>query len=78
MTTKLGYRLATSVGSSLTGLGGNFIIVDDPHKSEEVESDVKRENVINWFRNTLILCLNDKQKDVIIVIQQRLHEEDLA
>ncbi|MBT7953070.1 MAG: terminase, partial [Gammaproteobacteria bacterium] len=78
MTTKLGYRLATSVGGTLTGRGGNLIIVDDPHKSDEVESDVKRESVINWFRNTLVSRLNDKKKDVIIVIQQRLHEEDLA
>ena len=78
MTRKLGYRLATSVGGTLTGRGGNIIIVDDPHKSDEVESDVKRERVINWFRNTLVSRLNDKKKDVIIVIQQRLHEEDLA
>ena len=77
-TMKLGYRLATSVGGTLTGRGGNLIIVDDPHKSDEVESDIKREAVINWFRNTLVTRLNDKQSDVIIVIQQRLHEADLA
>ena len=78
MTKKLGYRLATSVGGTLTGRGGNLIIIDDPHKSDEVESDTKRENVITWYRNTLVSRLNDKQKDVIIVIQQRLHEDDLA
>jgi len=78
MTKKLGYRLATSVGGTLTGLGGDLIIIDDPHKSDEVESDIKRESVINWFRTTLVSRLNDKQKGIIIVIQQRLHEEDLA
>jgi hypothetical protein len=30
MTTAGGFRLATSVGGTLTGRGGNFIIIDDP------------------------------------------------
>jgi hypothetical protein len=47
-TKKLGHRLATSVGGTLTGRGGNLIIVDDPHKSDEVESEIKRKNVIGW------------------------------
>lgn len=78
MTTKLGFRLATSVGGSLTGRGGDLVIIDDPHKSDEVNSDTKREHVINWYRNTLVSRLNNKQTGVIIVIQQRLHEGDLA
>lgn len=77
-TSKQGFRLATSVGGSLTGRGGNLIIIDDPHKADEVNSDTKREAVITWFRNTLLSRLDNKQKDVIIVIQQRLHENDLA
>jgi hypothetical protein len=34
-----GYRLATSVGSSITGEGGDRIVVDDPHNVQEAESD---------------------------------------
>jgi predicted phage terminase large subunit-like protein len=77
MTTRGGYRLSTSVGGSLTGRGGNMLILDDPHKAHEVESDVIREGVIEWFRNTLLTRLNHPD-DPIILIQQRLHEDDLA
>lgn len=76
-TTDGGYRLSTSVGGSLTGRGGDIIILDDPHKAHEVESDVSRESVIDWYKNTLLSRLNHPE-DPIILIMQRLHEEDLA
>lgn len=78
MTTRKGTRIATSIGGTLTGRGGDIILIDDPHKPDESLSDVKRQNVIDWYRNTLASRLNDKEKGVIIVIQQRVHEEDLA
>lgn len=78
MTTLRGMRLATSVTGTLTGRGGNLIIIDDPHKADEVLSDAKRQSTISWYRNTLVSRLNNKEKDAIILIQQRLHEEDLA
>ncbi len=78
MMTKRGFRLATSVDGTLTGRGGNIIIIDDPHKPDEALSDLHRQRVIGWYRNTLLSRLDDKSKDIVIVIQQRLHEEDLA
>ena len=78
MTTRKGGRLATSIGGTLTGRGADILIIDDPHKPDESLSDVKRANVIEWYRNTLISRLNDKEGGVIIVVQQRVHEEDLA
>ena len=78
MTTKRGSRLATSIGGPLTGRGGNIVIVDDPHKPDEALSDLHRQRANDWYRNTLLSRLDDKDGGVIIVIQQRLHEEDLA
>lgn len=78
MTTRRGGRLATSVGGTLTGRGGNFIIVDDPMKPEEAASEAARQRVIQWFESTLLSRLNDKTNDVIIVVMQRLHVDDLA
>jgi predicted phage terminase large subunit-like protein len=76
MTSKRGYRLSTSVGGSLTGRGGNYIIVDDPVKPDEALSDLRRAGVNEWMDNTLYSRLDDKQSDVIILIMQRLHLED--
>jgi predicted phage terminase large subunit-like protein len=77
-TTQKGYRLATSVGGTLTGRGGNLLIIDDPHKADEAQSDAKRQATIEWFTNTAISRLDNKKEDVIILIQQRHHEDDLA
>lgn len=73
-----GYRLATSVGGALTGEGGAIIVVDDPHNAVEMESDLVRQNTLDWWDNSLSTRLNDPKRGAYIVIMQRLHEEDLT
>ena len=73
-----GGRLATSVGATLTGRGGNIIVVDDPLNAAEASSDNKRQAVIEWYSNTLLSRLNNKAEDVIIIVAQRLHDDDLV
>lgn len=77
-TTGGGKRIATSVGGTLTGRGGDLIILDDPMKPEDANSEVGRRNVINWFGDTLVSRPNSKKKLRMLVIMQRLHEQDLA
>lgn len=77
-TTARGHRYATSVGGTLTGRGGNLIIIDDPLKPEDAMSQTKREAVNGWYSRTLMSRLNNKAKDAIILVQQRLHMDDLA
>ena len=78
MTTEMGFRLATSVGGALTGRGGDFIILDDACKPEEALSETQRNAVNQWYDHTLYSRLNDKRTGCIIVIMQRLHEDDLV
>jgi predicted phage terminase large subunit-like protein len=78
VTTKGGSRYATSVGGTLTGRGADLIVVDDPLKAEEAMSEPARKRVIDWFAGTLVSRLNDKENDPIVVVMQRLHENDLA
>lgn len=77
-TTVGGFRFATSTGGAFTGRGGDIIIVDDPLKADDAYSDAKRNSMLEWSRTTLFPRLDDKQHGVIIVVQQRLHEEDLS
>jgi predicted phage terminase large subunit-like protein len=58
------------------GFGG-AIIIDDPHKAGEATSPIMRQNVIDWYQTTIQSRLN-KPDTPIIVIMQRLHEEDLS
>lgn len=77
-TTRGGFRLATSVGGVLTGRGADFIIIDDPLKPEEALSDTQRKSTNDWYDHTLLSRLNDKRTGCIILIMQRLHEDDLV
>lgn len=77
-TTQHGARLATSVGGTLTGRGGDLIVIDDPAKPDEMLSEVQREAVNRWFRSTLYSRLNDKAKARIVIAMQRLHVDDLT
>lgn len=77
-TTAGGGCMATSITGTFTGRGGDIIVIDDPHKPEEALSPTTRANVERWYRSTLLSRLNNKQTGAIILIMQRLHEQDLA
>ena len=78
LTTRQGVRLATSVGGVLTGRGADVLIIDDPLKPEEAVSDSQRRKVNDWYSHTLYSRLNRKATGCIILIMQRLHEDDLV
>src|SRR5215472_2345116 len=78
VTTRQGYRLATSTGGVLTGRGADIIVIDDPLKPEEALSKVQRQACNEWFVHTLYSRINDKRTGAIIIIMQRLHEDDLV
>jgi len=77
-TTAGGFRLATSVGGALTGRGADVIIIDDPLKPADAMSQSRRTGANEWFDGTLYSRLNDKTKGAIVIVMQRLHEDDLV
>jgi predicted phage terminase large subunit-like protein len=78
VTTLNGFRLAISVEGTLTGRGGDIIVVDDPIAALAALSQKSREHVVDWYSNTLLSRLDDKQNGAIVLVMQRLHEDDLA
>jgi predicted phage terminase large subunit-like protein len=77
-TTAKGGRMATSVGGVLTGRGADFLIIDDPLKPDEAVSDAQRKTANDWCDGTLQSRLNNKKEGCIILIMQRLHQNDVA
>lgn len=75
---KTGYRIATSVGGSATGEGGDFIVVDDPHNIEERESDTIRTGVLKWWDEVMSTRVNDPKNSGHVIVMQRVHEMDLS
>ena len=78
VTTLNGFRLAISVDGTLTGRGGDIIIIDDPIAALAALSQKSREHVVDWYFNTLLSRLDDQQNGAIVLVMQRLHEDDLA
>jgi predicted phage terminase large subunit-like protein len=85
-TTSGGSVYGVGAGGTITGRGagifgcdrfGGCIVVDDIHKPDEVTSDLIRESINNWWKNTLLSRLNYPEKTPICFIGQRLHESDL-
>ncbi len=69
---------STTINASSTGFGCNFLVIDDPQSAKQGESKKARETTIYNFEKAFSTRLNDKKNDVIIIIQQRLHERDLT
>lgn len=74
---RLGYRISTSVGSSVIGRGGSIQITDDPNVVGG-ESEVVRDGVNNWWSMKWYNRLNDLQTDRRILVQQRGDEKDVS
>lgn len=70
------YR-SSGVGGGITGMGGEYIIIDDPVKNrEDADSATIREKVYDWYTSTLYTRL---EKDgCILLTLTRWHEDDLA
>jgi predicted phage terminase large subunit-like protein len=75
---KKGFKLATSVRGVGTGERGDRIIVDDPHNVKDGESDAYREEAVSWFTEVLPTRMSDPEKSAIVVIMQRVHQDDVS
>lgn len=77
-TTAGGYRYSTSVGGAMTGKGADIIIVDDPLKAKDaVHSQPLRDEAFNWITGTLMSRFDKPAEGRVIVLSQRLHQDDL-
>lgn len=64
--------------TSMTGSRGNIVVIDDPHTVSGAKSAADRRNVVETFLEAVPNRINDPENDAIIVVMQRLHEEDVA
>ena len=77
-TTQHGYRFAAGMNGAVLGRGADLIVIDDPIKASDAFSLAVRRRVNQTFDNTLLTRLNDKTNGAIVIIMQRLHEDDLV
>lgn len=74
---KTGFREGVPF-ASMTGGRGDRVIIDDPHSTETAESPAERQRTTRIFRESVPSRVNDPEKSAIVVIMQRLHEDDVS
>lgn len=72
-----GYRIATSIEGAGTGEGGDTLVIDDPHNTAKVLSDVYRNSALSWHDHVWFNRLNDEKTGAKVYIGQRSHHMDL-
>lgn len=75
--TKTGFREGVPF-KSMTGGRGDRVIIDDPHSTETAESPAERATTTRIFRESVPSRVNDPERSAIVVIMQRLHEDDVS
>ena len=72
-----GYYMGVGVGGSLTGMGGRYLLIDDPVKNrKEANSATYRQAVEEWYTSTFYTRLAPGGN--ILIVLTRWHEDDLA
>lgn len=65
------------IGSTITGRGGDLVVVDDPIKSaEEARSKAKRDSTWTWFTQTLMSRVMGSM-GAVVICATRWHEDDI-
>lgn len=70
-------ELKDEIESIETSTFAGAIVIDDPIKPEDALSDIKRDRVNNRFETTIRNRVNSRNTPIIIIMQ-RLHEDDLC
>ena len=73
-----GSMKAVTVGGRTTGFRGDFFMIDDPINVQEANSAVRRAEALEWFREAAQNRINSALSSCIVVIMQRVHEDDVA
>jgi predicted phage terminase large subunit-like protein len=76
-TTQGGYRFTTSIGGTLTGLGADVVILDDPLKATDAASQSARDTAYEWLKEGAMTRFDDPARGAVIVVMQRLHQDDV-
>ena len=75
-TTHGGYCYARSAEGSLTGIGGDILILDDFQKPQDMLSEARRASTNSLYYNTIASRTDNQHTGAIVVVGQRLHPDD--
>lgn len=69
---------ATGIDGSATGIGADYLIFDDPQNAQEALSEQVRTSTNRQFEQTFLSRRNDPLTASVLIVMQRLHEDDFV
>lgn len=75
---RTGFKLATTVRGLGAGERGDRFCIDDPHNTLDADSEKVRDTTLEWFSNTVPTRIIEAETSAIVVIMQRLHDQDVS
>ncbi|MCB2186271.1 MAG: phage terminase large subunit [Deltaproteobacteria bacterium] len=74
-----GHRIIFGMGSGVIGEGGDYLVIDDPHPGKDgMWSEANRRAAAESYDQELSTRLNDPENSAVVIIMQRLHQNDLS
>src|ERR1700681_3602499 len=73
-----GQMFATTMTGAGTGLGGNAIVIDDPHKTKEESTSAELKAQVAVYGDTFSTRHDDKKQGVTVIVMQRINDLDLS
>jgi hypothetical protein len=70
--------LATTMSGAATGVGGSYIVLDDPHKTKEESGSKEVESQVAAYGDTFATRHDDKKQGVTVIVMQRINDNDLS
>jgi len=76
--TARGHMIATSVGGTITGKGGDVIIEDDMINPLQAVSDAERKAAIDMHKMVLSTRIDNPKTGSRVIVEQRTHDQDVS
>jgi len=73
-----GVMLATTMSGAAIGMGGSYVILDDPHKTKEESINAEIQSQVRAYSDTFATRHDDKKQGVTVIVMQRINDNDLS
>lgn len=73
-----GTRLSRGITAETVGLRADLLLLDDPNNPKESQSKSSRDDIIERWTSTLWNRVNDLTSSIRMIVQQRVHVDDLT
>src|SRR3984893_14305987 len=73
-----GVMLPTTMSGAAIGMGGSYVILDDPYKTKEEALGAEIQSQVRAYSDTFATRHDDKKQGVTVIVMQRINDNNLS